>query len=672
MYYPFGAKTYNLGSSISSTATTILLSSFTEPVTGTPYTMALLNTDIVYGTIAPKTTSSEFISFTGITQNANGTATLTGVTRGLAKKYPFIESTAYKLPHAGQSQFIISDAPQVFVEYGALENDEVITGLWEAPDPLTAQGLVTRDYMLNLINGGTISVDSVVEAGNAGETLVAGNLIYFSETDNEWLKTDADTLATVFNVKLGIAMGAGTNGGAITNGVLTYGTYTTSGLTGGDLCYASNTAGGINSGTAGTTPRVIGIAKDATHLSFDPYFQDRLYDYAVDSVGTDSYAVTLAGAYNNYYDGMEVAFKVGTANTGTCTLNVNGLGAKTLKKNVSSDLITGDILTNQIIIARYDGTNFQIVSALADNPITPTIQKFTESSTTLGDSTTRFDITNPAGTTFRYTWDGTGTDPGITAITVPTGIRVLISSATTAGNIAAANIGNFIVTGSGVNYFEVTNASGSAENDKIIGTNGSLKTITAQTWTKPANLKYVVVEGVGAGGGGGGTNSDGSYGNGGGGGGYFRKIIANGSLSATETVYVGPGGSGGVGDANGFVGTTSYFTNSYYATAGSGGMNSGLTYVVGAGGIGVGGDINIEGGDGGNGGGASTVFNPVGGTGGNSYFGGGGMGGKDSNNNGNNGNLYGGGGGGAGNPSSSTSGTGGTGAGGIVTVTEYY
>jgi hypothetical protein len=57
--------------------------------------MALLNTDIVYGTIAPKTSSSEFISFTGITQNADGTATLTGVTRGLAKKYPFINVSVF-------------------------------------------------------------------------------------------------------------------------------------------------------------------------------------------------------------------------------------------------------------------------------------------------------------------------------------------------------------------------------------------------------------------------------------------------------------------------------------------------------------------------------------------------------------------------------------------------
>ena len=128
-FAPFGGSTFTLASSIGSTDNTILLSSFVEQTTGTLYTMALLNTDIVYGTIAPKTTSSEFISFTGITQNANGTALLTGVTRGLAKKYPFTTDTSYKLPHSGQTQFIISDAPQVFNKYVTLEDAETITGI---------------------------------------------------------------------------------------------------------------------------------------------------------------------------------------------------------------------------------------------------------------------------------------------------------------------------------------------------------------------------------------------------------------------------------------------------------------------------------------------------------------------------------------------------------------
>lgn len=128
-FYPFGAQQFYLGSSCGSTDTSILLSSFTEPVSGTPYTMSYLNTSIVYGTIAPQTTSSEFISFTGITQNANGSALLTGVTRGLKKAYPFTSSSTFQLAHPGQSVFIISDAPQLFQEYVPINNDVTIYGL---------------------------------------------------------------------------------------------------------------------------------------------------------------------------------------------------------------------------------------------------------------------------------------------------------------------------------------------------------------------------------------------------------------------------------------------------------------------------------------------------------------------------------------------------------------
>jgi len=89
-----------------------------------------------------------------------------------------------------------------------------------------------------------------------------------------------------------------------------------------------------------------------------------------------------------------------------------------------------------------------------------------ETLTTIGSSTSQFDITNTAGTTYRYTWDGTGTDPAITATSVPVGTYVLIG----AQNFTAANNGLFTVTNSGANFFEVTNASGVVESNKTIGT----------------------------------------------------------------------------------------------------------------------------------------------------------------------------------------------------------
>lgn len=96
------------------------------------------------------------------------------------------------------------------------------------------------------------------------------------------------------------------------------------------------------------------------------------------------------------------------------------------------------------------------------------ITKFSEDTSAfgVGDSTSRFDITNPAGTTFRYTYDGTGTNPNISATSFPIGGVAAVYNT----NMAGGNEGTFAITGSGANYFEVTNAGGSVESDKTIGT----------------------------------------------------------------------------------------------------------------------------------------------------------------------------------------------------------
>lgn len=88
----------------------------------------------------------------------------------------------------------------------------------------------------------------------------------------------------------------------------------------------------------------------------------------------------------------------------------------------------------------------------------------TIASIVLGGSTTQFDITNTSGTTYRYTFDGTGTDPILSKIAVG---DVLVINAQ---NFTAGNNGTFTVTAKGYNYFEITNASGVAEANKTIGT----------------------------------------------------------------------------------------------------------------------------------------------------------------------------------------------------------
>ena len=87
--------------------------------------------------------------------------------------------------------------------------------------------------------------------------------------------------------------------------------------------------------------------------------------YAASAVGTDAYAITVSPVPDNYSTGDVYRFKADVGNTDGATLNVNTLGAKTIKKNDGEVLDTGDIVAGMIITVQYDGTDFLILSALA-------------------------------------------------------------------------------------------------------------------------------------------------------------------------------------------------------------------------------------------------------------------------------------------------------------------
>lgn len=69
--------------------------------------------------------------------------------------------------------------------------------------------------------------------------------------------------------------------------------------------------------------------------------------YAVDSVGTDAYVVTLDPALSAYSDGQEFTFEPGAPNTGPATINANGLGAIPLVKGDYLPLEDGDFAKAQ-------------------------------------------------------------------------------------------------------------------------------------------------------------------------------------------------------------------------------------------------------------------------------------------------------------------------------------
>ena len=68
-----------------------------------------------------------------------------------------------------------------------------------------------------------------------------------------------------------------------------------------------------------------------------------------------------------YQAGMMITFKANFSNTAGATLDLNGLGPKSIKKKISDDLSANDINTGQMVIVIYDGTNFQMTNYVSNN-----------------------------------------------------------------------------------------------------------------------------------------------------------------------------------------------------------------------------------------------------------------------------------------------------------------
>jgi hypothetical protein len=109
--------------------------------------------DWCYMTLEPNNgTQEEAIQFTGVTQNANGTATLTGVS-SVGFKYPYTVTSGLALNHAGGVTCIISNDAAMYGNLVAYMNSTLASGLSPFSDINTA-GLV-QEATVAQINSGT-------------------------------------------------------------------------------------------------------------------------------------------------------------------------------------------------------------------------------------------------------------------------------------------------------------------------------------------------------------------------------------------------------------------------------------------------------------------------------------------------------------------------------------
>lgn len=76
--------------------------------------------------------------------------------------------------------------------------------------------------------------------------------------------------------------------------------------------------------------------------------------------GTTTYTLTPPTAVAAYVTGAEFNIKMNASNTGASTINISGLGAKSLTKGGATALASGDLLIDGVYKITYDGTQFQV------------------------------------------------------------------------------------------------------------------------------------------------------------------------------------------------------------------------------------------------------------------------------------------------------------------------
>jgi hypothetical protein len=80
--------------------------------------------------------------------------------------------------------------------------------------------------------------------------------------------------------------------------------------------------------------------------------------YGVATGSANTYAVTLSPTPSAYVDGLALSVKINVQNTGASTINVNGLGARSILKGNGNAVSSGNLKAGSIYTLRYNGTAF--------------------------------------------------------------------------------------------------------------------------------------------------------------------------------------------------------------------------------------------------------------------------------------------------------------------------
>ena len=120
--------------------------------------------------------------------------------------------------------------------------------------------------------------------------------------------------------------------------------------------------------------------------------------------GTDTITAVASPTLAAYAAGQMFYFVAAGANTGAVTLNINSLGAKSVTRDGTTALASGDIQSGEVCVVVYDGTQFQLVNGASQSAsiVTEnlTVNKATVLNESGGDNDTRIEGDTDANLVF--------------------------------------------------------------------------------------------------------------------------------------------------------------------------------------------------------------------------------------------------------------------------------
>jgi len=276
----------------------------------------------------------EMILIDGITQNPDGTATLSIATDGrhIDGKPPY-SGHSTGLNFTTGASVIVSNDPLTLKKFANTSNDntfEAKNTFKRFPEkdgvlsPTSANQFATKEYVDNIAMGGSLTLDQQVTGGVAGEDLAKGNIVYFKEFDQKWYKATSTDVTTYKDVQLGIVQ-SDANADAQFNVLIGGVDKTRTTLTAGNKYYLSDTAGQISTTQSET---FLGWALEDDAFLFAPNAIYRLnynekkalettYPLSENNLVIDEGSVTNGATYTN----NTIAFNAGTPATITDSNN---------------------------------------------------------------------------------------------------------------------------------------------------------------------------------------------------------------------------------------------------------------------------------------------------------------------------------------------------------------